>query len=108
MLGTTVDLQISNALPGTQVGALVLSLTKIFPGIDLTANGMPGCFQYLNLDAIVLFPMGPGSATLPWTLPPTPSLAGTLVFGQSGTYVPGINAENLVSSNAIEMLLGVN
>ncbi|MBL8736595.1 MAG: hypothetical protein JNL12_09235, partial [Planctomycetes bacterium] len=43
VLGTTVDLQISNALPGTQVGALVLSLTKIFPGIDLTANGMPGC-----------------------------------------------------------------
>ncbi|MBL8737361.1 MAG: hypothetical protein JNL12_13105 [Planctomycetes bacterium] len=108
VLGTTVNLEISNALPGTQVGALVLSLTKVFPGIDLTSSGMPGCFQYVTLEAIAMFPMGPGSATLPWALPSTPSLAGTLVFGQSATYVPFINAENIVTSNAVEMLLGVN
>ena len=108
VLGTTVNLQINNALPGTQVGALVLSLTKVFPGIDLSGSGMPGCFQYVTLDALAMFPMGPGSATLPWSLPATPSLAGTLVFGQSATYVPFINLQNLVSSNAIEMLLGAN
>ena len=108
VLGTTVNLQIDNALPGTQLGALVLSMTKVLPGIDLSGSGMPGCFQYVTLDALALFPMGPGSATLPWSLPATPSLSGTLVFGQSGTYVPGVNPESLVSSNAIEMLLGVN
>ena len=108
VLGSTLNLQISNALPGTQVGAWVLSFTKLLPGIDLTGAGMPGCFQYLTLDVEILFPMGPGSVTLPWALPPTPSLAGALVFTQSATYVPGINPFNVVTSNAVELLLGVN
>ena len=108
VLGTTVNLQINNARVGTQFGALVLSMTKIFPGIDLTGAGMPNCFQYVTVEALAMFPMGPGSASLPWTLPPTPSLAGTLVYGQSATYVPFINLENLVTSNAVEMLLGLN
>ena len=108
VLGSTLNLQIGNALPGTQVGAWVLSFTKLLPGIDLTGSGMPGCFQYLTLDVEILFPMGPGSVTLPWGLPPTPSLAGALVFTQSATYVPGINPFNVVTSNAVELLLGLN
>lgn len=108
VLGTTITMQMSNALPGTQYGAWVIGFTKFLPGIDLTNAGMPGCFQYLSLDIEILFGMGPGSVSFPLSIPSTPSLAGATAFSQGATYVPGINPGSIVTSNAVELLLGPN
>ena len=108
IIGTTVNLITTN-VPLTSVGGLsILSLTPIPGGFDLTSLGMPGCFLYQNLDVIDLFPVAGGTGQRSFAFPNTPSLAGTILLNQSAVMVLGINAFHIVTSNGLELLVGLN
>ena len=108
ILGTTINLTTSNIPNGTLLGLLILSLTQYSPGIDLTFLQMPGCELYAGLDSLTQFATPGASAAVPFTSPVTPSLAGTIVMGQSATLSPGFNPFGFLTSNGVVMVLGVN
>jgi hypothetical protein len=108
IVGTTVDMVTSN-VPLTSVGGLsILSLTAIPGGFDLGALGMPGCALYQNLDLVDLFAVSGGTGQRSFAFPNTPSLAGTILLNQSAVMVLGINAFNMVTSNGLEFVVGLN
>jgi hypothetical protein len=76
--------------------------------IDLVGLGMPTCRLYVGLDSLTQFATPTSSASVPFSLPSTPSLSGALILSQSATLTPGINAFGFATSNAVELLLGIN
>lgn len=108
IVGTTIDLITTNT-PATSVSGLsILSLTSIPGGIDLTFLGMPSCFVYQNLDVIDLFPVSGGSGQRSFSFPNDPSLSGVVLLNQAAVIVPGINAFNMITTNGLELLVGIN
>jgi len=66
---------------------------------------MPGCRQYVGLDASLLFlPVG-GIGSQSFQVPNVTGFAGVIVTSQSAAFVPGINPLGVISSNGIELLL---
>ena len=108
ILGTSINLNTGNIPAGTLLGLSILSTTEYSPGLDLAFLGMPGCRLYAGLDAVSQFATPGSSASVPWSLPNVPSLAGTLIMSQSAVLTPGINAFGFATSNAIQFVLGVN
>jgi hypothetical protein len=107
IVGTTVNLTTTNIPNGTLLGLLILSTTQYNPGLDLTGLGMPGCELYLALDVLSTFPT-PGGASVPYSVPNVPALAGVVLMAQSATLTPGINAFGFATSNGVVMVLGLN
>jgi choice-of-anchor B domain-containing protein len=110
VLGTTVNLTVDNIPAGAPIAAVIYGLTKFNPGIDLTALGMAGCFQYCSHDSVSLA-LAPGSSmTEAFVIPNSVTLSGLTVIVQSGAYAPGIvpNLLGATSSNGIELTLDVN
>jgi len=108
IIGTTIDMITTN-IPLTSVGGLsILSLIPIPGGLDLTSLGMPGCYLYQDLTVIDLFPVAGGTGQRSFAIPSTPSLSGTVIRNQSAVMVLGINPFNIVTSNGLEMVVGLN
>jgi hypothetical protein len=105
VLGSTIQLQTTNAPAAAIVGLTFLSVTKIDPGIDLTALGMPGCRLYQNLDVALTTPLAAGSGSQPFPIPSSLALIGFLVATQAGVLHPPANALGLLSSNGVELRL---
>jgi hypothetical protein len=108
VLGTTVTFDTSNIPSGSLLGISILSLTQYSPGIDLTSIGMPGCTLYLALDVMNTFSTPGSTASVPWSVPNVPTAAGLVVMNQSAVLKAGINPFGFVTSNALQLLLGVN
>ncbi len=108
ILGTTFNFNTTNIPAGSLLGLQVLSQTQYAPGIDLTSIGMPGCTLHLGLDVLTQFATPGASASVPYTLPSTPSLSGAQLLSQSVTLSPGQNPFGFVISNALLMVLGIN
>jgi hypothetical protein len=106
VLGTSISLVTSNIPAGSLLGLSILSLNPL-PGIDLTSIGMNGCFLYAGLDAVTNFPTPGTSASVPWSLPNTPSLSGTVIASQSATLTVGLNPFGFITSNGVTFVLGV-
>ena len=105
VLGTTISLDTSNVPASTPFGATLFGLTKHDPGIDLTGIGMPGCRQFLSLDAtVVFFPAG-GMASQPFSVPSSTAFAGVVILTQSVALAPGFNSLGAISSNGVELAL---
>ncbi len=105
VLGVSLTIDTTNVPASAILSATILSFTKHDPGLDLTGLGMPGCFQYVGLDAThVLF--GTPSVSLPMTMPTNPSWIGAEVVCQTASLVPGVNALGAISSNGLSLLLG--
>lgn len=108
VLGTTTNLVSTNVPAACPLGATLLGLTKFDPGIDLTGIGMPGCRQFLSLDATtVFFPAG-GTASQPFAVPASTAFIGVHVLAQAAALVPGINPLGAISSNGVDLGLDVN
>jgi len=106
VLGNTVVLTCRNVPTGTPLGVMILSITQHNPGIDLTSLGMPGCFQYVGLDAVtVFFPVG-STGTMPIGIPNNVAFAGVHLFGQAAAFVAGLNPLGVTSSNALNLGIG--
>jgi hypothetical protein len=106
-LGTTLTLTTTQFPASSPLGIQILSTTRIDPGIDLGAIGMPGCLQHAGLDSLnVLFPSA-GQATYPFAIPNNPTLMGFQLTAQSAAFVSGANAAGLITSNGVALTLGV-
>lgn len=109
VLGTTINLTLSNIPSGSIIGAVVLGLTKYDPGIDLTSVGMPGCFLYSSQDSVALAITPGATYSRPLALPNVPAFAGARLASQGAVLNPSIpNALNAISSNGVELLIDVN
>jgi hypothetical protein len=107
VLGTTLQWQLTGIPAGTAWGGLFRSLQQATPPIDLTALGMPGCFQYVVAPVTTLF-WTPGSTLqLPETIPNSVSLVGVTLVGQAAIYVPPLTPLGVVASNGIVLGLGL-
>src|SRR4029434_8030432 len=51
----------------------------------------PGCNLYSSLDVTTTFFPASGTGSVPFAIPPTPALAGTVILAQPTVFVPGIN-----------------
>jgi hypothetical protein len=107
LLGHAFDVFTGGLPPTSLFGAAVLSFTQCDPGLDLGSYGMPGCRQYVGLDAVRSFvPGGNDAVAVTYSAPGEPSLAGLLFYAQSVAYVPGVNAIGLLWANGLRFQLG--
>lgn len=104
-LGGQYRLEVQDIPTGTALGVFLLSFTRFDPGIDLTSIGMPGCSQYVGLDArIVTLVTGPTmSLTVP--IPPNLAYAGVQLATQGATF-SGITPLGVISSNGVVGTIG--
>lgn len=109
-VGSSFEVQVANALPGTPVGLVVgfsnaFSAGMILP-INLTPPFKPGCIQYVSFDFIISA-LTDMSGVAGWSLPllNSPSLVGLEFFLQCAALDAGANP--LVVSNAAEGVIGI-
>ncbi|HLQ36901.1 MAG TPA: hypothetical protein VK348_03805, partial [Planctomycetota bacterium] len=105
-IGTAPNLVLGSFPVGSTIAAAVLSFVRHDPGIDLAGLGMPGCSQYVGLDAVTMLPVGGASASLPLPIPNLQALVGLHVFAQGAVLAPGQNALGVVSSRGLQLVIG--
>ncbi|MFM1871304.1 MAG: hypothetical protein RL398_726, partial [Planctomycetota bacterium] len=100
ILGSS-SLYATAGIPANRViTCLVLSLGGFDPGIAVP--GAPGCTQNVDLSqASVLGLLGMPSANYWLTIPTNSALMGLTLTNQAVALVPGVNAANVIASNAI-------
>jgi hypothetical protein len=109
IMGSTINLQTANIPSGAAIGISILSLTEYpAPGFDLGVLGMPGCRLYAGLDVLNTFVIGGATQAVPFTVPNVAGASGTVIMNQSAVLKPGVNAFGAITSNALQLLLGVN
>lgn len=106
IVGTDALLRVVDVPSTTLLGAFIGGTAAALPGNSLAAIGMPDCFRHVRLDANVPFFVSGNDPTLTWSVPNDPGLTGVSLFFQAAALVPGANAANALSSNAIEMRIG--
>lgn len=106
-LGTTLTFTTTQFPASSLLGLQMLGLQHIDPGVPLDLIGMPGCFQHASLD--VMYPMFPGAqqGTYAMAVPNNPALMGFQMSGQSVAFVNGVNAAGLVTSNGLQITVGL-
>lgn len=108
VLGTTVQWQIGGLQAGMAWAALMRSLQEAVPPVDLTAVGMPGCFQYLAGPVITALVVAPGTtAQIAQAIPNSVALVGVRLFGQAAGYSPQLTPLGAVVSNAVALSAGL-
>ncbi|MEC7584981.1 MAG: hypothetical protein VYE77_11745 [Planctomycetota bacterium] len=105
-LGSTIQLVTTNVPSGTSLGFTLLSFTKFDPGIDLSSNGMPGCWQFVGLDVVTTFLPSGSVGVVPFQLPNSITFGGAEVRSQSATLSPATTPLGVITSNGIELVLG--
>jgi hypothetical protein len=90
---------------GTAVAAAVLSFLRRDPGLDLAPLGMPGCAQYVGLDASLLLPITGGNAALALPLPNDATLVGRDLFAQGAAFAPAANALGVAASAGLRITI---
>jgi len=107
VIGTTINLQVSNIAAGSVAGLELIGPALPGNGIDLTNAGMPGCFLYVAPILIALpFATGGTSANIPLAIPNDTSLVGGSVPVQGLTVTPGINSLGIATSNLATLVMG--
>jgi hypothetical protein len=107
-IGGTCTLRIGGVPAAATFGFLLLALNRAQPAVELSALGMPGCFQHIDLASAVTttlsLPASPVSASI--AIPNAAGLLGLSVFAQAALEAPGANAAGLVASNGGELAIG--
>ena len=106
-LGSTLTLTTTNYTASAPVGVQILGVTRVDPGFDLAALGMPGCFQYTSPTALYTVNVAAGSSTYTMSIPNDPTLMGFQFFGQSLGFAIGANTAGLVTSNGVALTVGI-
>ncbi len=106
-LGSTVSLDSSNIPTNTPFGAVLFGFQKFANGVDLTGIGMPGCRQYNEGASTVIYVSPVGTASTPFVVPNDVGFLGIAVLAQAVTYSPGLTPLGAISSNGIEMFVGL-
>ncbi|MFN9277621.1 MAG: hypothetical protein ACK53T_19940 [Planctomycetota bacterium] len=112
LLGTTVSLDTTSP-PNIGLGVNFLSTVQIpAPGLDLAILGAPGCLALADVGAGLgnaISNLGLPGVTLQSSLalPNNPALAGVRIYSQSAWLDAAANALGVVTSNAVELVLGI-
>ena len=85
---------------------MLLSTQQQIPPLDLTSQGMPGCFGYVQNGVSSLFIAPGATSTYPLVVPNTASLIGLSVINQSFTYSPGLPPLGVSASNGVLLRVG--
>jgi len=106
--GSTINLNTSNVPAAATLSILLVNFSAVIPGIELSGNGMPNCYQNIALLGAVTLAVniGNGSWSQPFGIPAGASYLGTNVFGQTAALVPGANAFGATSSNGLRLTVG--
>ncbi len=105
-IGTSVTFRITWLRP-RQPGALFFGFSPQQPPVDLTQIGMPGCFQYVDLDvAIITESNDSGIAEVTTEVPSDPSLIGLAVYQQYAGMDTRATPLGWISANAGELIIG--
>jgi hypothetical protein len=107
-LGATFDFVTSNLPAGAVLGANLLGLVRVDPGVDLGALGAAGCRQYLLPDATAIFLVGGATNAASVAFPANPVFAGVQLAVQSAVLHAPANALGLLTSNGAWLTLDVN
>lgn len=108
ILGTTFNQDIVNVPASSPLAFLFLGFTSYGPtGIDLTAVGMPGCFQWNSLSSTLVYLASGPTVTAAITVPNNPSLGGLFLHNQAAALAPGLNALGVIASNGATLRLGM-
>ena len=113
ILGQPLTSEVTNAPSPFCLVAFGTSNT-VLPGIgalplDLTFLGMTGCTLYQSNDRFGLqtSPGGsPSQRSFSVTVPSNPQLLGKNAYFQAFCLAPGVNPRGIISSNAIDFLIG--
>jgi hypothetical protein len=106
LLGTTV-LQTLHNVPAAAVLSARLIGTVPVPGTDLGSLGAPGCALWIDTHACVsAFYSGNPTLTVQLAIPNVPAFAGGVVITQMASFVPGVNALGLITSNQNVLTVG--
>jgi hypothetical protein len=105
--GTAINLVTTNVPAGSAVGVNIMSFTRYVSGLDLGGIGMPGCRQFVGLDATVVFLPSGGSGSRPLPIPNNPALSGLRVSSQSAVFATGVNPLGVLASNGLDLLIGI-
>jgi hypothetical protein len=108
VVGTTINLNTSNILPGSLLGLQIMSTSLMAPPLDLGFLGMPGCNLYQALDVMYSFATPSSTASFAWPVPNVPAAAGLVIRTQSAVLTPGVNAFGFATANAVDLLIGIN
>ncbi len=104
-IGTTVDLELSDLPASSPAAAIVVGISQL--AVDLTAIGMPGCFQHTETFLFLDCPAPVAGATafsLP--IPNDPNLLGASFVTQGVAVAPGVNTLSVVTSNGAQVNVG--
>jgi len=104
MVNTTIQLITTNIPTGAPFGAVMFGLATYNPGLNLAGIGMPGCFQYTDsLATLLFFPLGSSSVSTPFVVPNAP---GLVLNAQGLAYAPAASPTTplgALSSNGLAL-----
>jgi hypothetical protein len=106
-LGSNFPVNVGNITTGSALGFMVLGLTQLPGGVDLTVLGSPGCTLYVSLDVVLPVPLLGNPTPFAVLLPSSPALAGVLIEAQAATLTPGATPLGILTSNGLELTLGL-
>ncbi len=108
VIGTAFTLNTNNVPASSVVGATLFGLAEFNPGIDLTSLGMPGCYQYVSIDASQVWIAAGGVGSTNFSIPNVAGLAGVEIKTQGAALVPGINTLGALSTNGLKHIIDIN
>lgn len=106
VLGNANSLEVSDIRANTPAGLLFLGFTPFAAGIPLGAFGMVDCMQYITPTVTNVFLANGSTASIPWTIPNNPILAGVQIVGQVAIFAAGLNPAGLLTSNGLCVVPG--
>ncbi len=106
VIGSAISLDTTNIAATGILGATLFGLSELNPGIPLP--GMPGCSQYVSIDASQIFLPNGGTGSTPFVIPNVPSLAAVEIKTQTAVLMPGVNLVGAVTSNGLKHVLDIN
>jgi len=108
VLGTTLNLQIQDIPAASTFAAAVFGFTQHLAGIDLAAQGMPGCRQYCSVDLVLGTPIVGTTANAGLGIPSSVVWQGLHLYTTALSFSPGFNSLGVLTANGIDLLFDLN
>ncbi|MBM4061148.1 MAG: hypothetical protein FJ265_08640 [Planctomycetes bacterium] len=106
LLGSTLRYTVSGIPAGAAISVLLLGLTGVDPGVELSSIGAPGCYRLLDLGGAATVVLGWWAPTYDMALPWSAAMIGLPLHGQAASLVPGANPLGAITSNGVRSVVG--
>jgi len=106
-LGTTLQLSTLQIPANPSFSLMLLGTTPVVPGAPIGALGVSGCELHLLITSIQPIAYVGDPSSYPLTIPNNPFLVGFRLLAQSAVFAPAANAAGFISSNALELTVGL-